>query len=857
MTRSRKGSRSTSSRRPTTTSVSRTRKTTTNTNSRAKETVVVTEPVEASRSVVPRRPVLKKALIGAGLALLILILAGGGYLYWTVQKTLPTLSGTATLPGLSAPVVVARDPYGVPHITGATVEDVYMGQGYIHAQDRLFQMFLLRAAGQGRLSEAFGTVAVDADRFFRTVGFRRAAEADLAAMKETAPDIVRQLEAYSRGVNEFVKAHKDGLPLEFSILGLSWEDWQPVDTFAFGKLQAWDLSETWNNELLAADMLAELGPTRTAQLLPLYPPDSPTIVPNAGAGQNGPLLQAYAERVRPWLLNLGLDDLGSNSWVVHGSRTTTGKPLLANDPHLSVRNPSIWYQVHLATQDGAYDATGFSFAGVPGIITGHNRDIAWGVTNTGTDVQDLYIEKTDSAHPNQYQVGGEWKPMRVLTETIKVKEGETVTQTVRITEHGPLISEALPLTPTIGSAVARPFALRWTASDQGTVLQAVAGLQKAKNWEEFRAALSNWDVPGQNFVYADRNGNIGYQMTGKVPLRLKGNGSVPVSGSTGDSEWKEYVPYDQMPSTFNPAEGYVATANNKPFGADYKYQFPGYWAASWRIERIMEMLNAKEKFSIDDFKEMQLDTKSVPARAIAPYLARLNPDDERTKSATEAFKTWDADLTVNSATASIYEVWYMRALSETFSDELGLELYARYLDANGSEARVSLERLLQTPDDPWWDRTDTPERENRDTILTRSLTSTVTDMAAQLGNDMVAWEWGKLHKITPSHPFGPALFGLFNLPSTPIGGDGSTVSVAAFSMLEPFGVRNHQSYRMIVDMADFKNSLAIYGTGQSGQPMAKHWGDMLPRWQNGEYNPLLYDKADIDRANPSLLTLNP
>ncbi|HYP42342.1 MAG TPA: penicillin acylase family protein [Chloroflexia bacterium] len=833
-----------------------------------------------------RRVNRRVLLLSIGIVLLVFLLAGGGYLWWTVQKTLPTINGTVKMAGLSAPATLTRDVYGVPHIVAANVEDMYAAQGYVHAQDRLFQMFLFRAVGQARLSEYFGEAAVEADRFYRTVGFRRAGEAELAAL---APEVRKALDAYSRGVNEFIHTHGDSLPLEFSLLSIGMEDWTPADTLTFGKVQSWDLSQDWDSELLVADLRERLGSDKAAQFLPDYPSGAPVIVPGANSGSVLPALERYNRYVRPWLPSFGQEGLGSNNWVVDGTKSATGKPLLANDPHLGVRNPSIWYQNHLATSDGKYDVTGFSFAGSPGVITGHNRDIAWGVTNTGADVQDLFIETLDpEAHPGQYLSGSEWKPLTVITEVIKVKGGEPITQTIRITNHGPIISDAIfpskaeggagatpsasvvltsttetdTLDPILGTSVqGQALAMQWSALGVGKLFNAVYDLQAASDWQEFRAALSQWSVPGQNFVYADKEGNIGYQMTGEMPIRKQGDGTAPVPGAAGEYDWTGYIPFDELPRSYNPPEHYIATANHKPFGADYKYDIQGGWAHPWRIERITEMLKAKDKLGVEDFQAMHMDTQSPVAKKVAPILAGLKSNDPTTQQAIDMFKGWDGDIKADSPTAAIYEVVYQQAISETMSDDLGRDLFVVYLDVAGGNALRTLELLMDKPDDPIWDRSDTSQKETRDDILLKSLTTSVADMrsAPSLGENMQEWQWGKIHTTQATHPFGaqPVIGGMFNLSAVPIGGDGTTVAVAPFSLVRPFFVTNHQSYRMIIDVGDWTQSRAIYQTGQSGQPFAKHWGDMLTQWQKGEYNPLLYTTQQIDTNKEGTLTLTP
>jgi penicillin G amidase len=805
-----------------------------------------------------RRVTGKRVLIGIGVVALVLVLAGAGYAYWSIQRTMPTINGTATLPGLSAPVTVTRDKYGVPHIVAANRQDLYAAQGYVHAQDRLFQMFYYRLVGTARLAETFGPAARNPDIFLRTLGMRRAAEAEYAQM---APEVRTALEAYARGVNAFLHSHTDSMPLEFNLLGAKMDDWQPVDSVTFGKVMAWDLSANWDVELIGADLVAALGPQRAAQLLPDYPREGPFIVPGASSGGLAPAVAAFNSAVRPWLPNTGLEGLGSNNWVVDGTKSATGKPLLANDPHLGVANPSIWYQVHLSTSDGNYDAVGFGFASAPGVVTGHNKDIAWGVTNVSADTQDLFIEKLDPAgHPGQYLTPDGWQRLEVLTETVIVKGAEPVTQTVRITRHGPIVSDALAaISSTIGTTIKEPLAMQWTAARPGHLMEALYDLQTASNWEQVRSALSKWSVPGQNFVYADRQGNIGYQMTGEQPIRKKGDGKVPVPGDTGEYDWSGYVPYDDLPRLYNPPEHFIATANNKNFGPDYAYPIAGAWSTPWRISRILEMLKAKDKLSIDDYKAMLVDTQSPVAKKIAPLLGKLQPEPGKAQEAVKQMQSWDGNVGADSVVAAIYEVTVQRAISETFGDDMGRELFEQYLGGAGASSLRSLELLLDSPDDPFWDKQGTSAKETRDDVLLSSLNSAISDMESGLGNDMSQWTWGKLHTFTARHTFGsqPVLSGIFNLTTVPMGGDGTTVAVASFERLEPFEMTTHQSYRMIVDTSDWSKSLGVFATGQSGQPFNKHWGDMLTAWQTGAFNPLLYTQQEIEANREGVLTLNP
>jgi penicillin amidase len=807
---------------------------------------------------VRRRFTLKRVLVGVGVFLLLAIAVGAAWAYVTVQRSLAQTTGSARLEGLSANATVTRDTYGVTHIEAANIHDLYAAEGYVHAQDRLFQMFYFRALGEGRFAEAFGQSAVSADIFLRTIGLRRAAEEDL---KVLSPDVRQALEAYSSGVNAFVHSHSDRLPLEFQIAGLKFEDWQPLDTLAFGKVMAWDLGNNWDGEIMMNDLVKKVGAERAAQLMPGYPQGAPVSVPGGNSGSAAPALAALREKVAPWIPSMGLEGLGSNNWVVDGSKSVTGKPLLSNDPHLSVQNPSIWYQVQLRTTDGSYDVAGFSFAGAPGIVTGHNQKIAWGVTNSEGDVEDLFVENLDpAAHPGQYLTPGGWEPLRAITESIQVKGGQPVTHTVRITRHGPLLTDALEaISSTLGVDNRAPWALQWTAASGGHLFEAVYGLQRASNWQEFRQALSKWDVPGQNFVYADTEGNIGYQLTGLQPIRKQGNGKVPAEGWTGAYDWTGMVPFDDLPRAYNPPEHFIATANNRPFAYGYKYPIEGVWAPPWRITRIKEMLASKDKLSEDDFKAMLLDWHSPLARKVGALLAGLKPQDAKAQEAVKLFQGWDGNLAPDSTQAAIYEVTVTKALSETYADELGAPLLAEYIGTAGSISLQGFEALLASPDDPLWDRTTTSATERRDDVLTQSLTDAVTDLKSAFGDDITQSTWGRFHTIAPKHTFGsqPVISAMFNLQSLPFGGDGTTVSVAGFDLFGPFDMRTYQSYRMIVDLGDFGKSVGVFAGGDSGQPFSKYWAQHFPDWQKGDMYPMVYSKEALAANTDAVLTLTP
>jgi penicillin amidase len=570
--------------------------------------------------------------IGIGLVIVLVILAGVGT--WFVRRPWPTVNGTLTISGLLAPVEVIRDEWGVPHIYAENEHDLFFAQGYVHAQDRLWQMEFNRRIGSGTLSAVLGEATLDTDRFLRTIGLRRAAEQDWAQLEDETRAI---MEAYAEGVNAYIETHRDRLPLEFTILGVDPAPWTPVDTLAWGKVMSFDLGSNYEFELLRARMIAELGQEAAQQLLPPYAEGAPVIIP--------PETRSYA-----WLRDArfgGLDALaavlgergptsGSNNWVIHGSRTATGMPILADDTHLGLNMPSIWYENGL--HGGRFDSVGFSFPGVPLIIIGHNSRIAWGVTNLGPDVQDLYIEKlNDTNHPTQYEFKGEWQDLQAARETIQVKDQEPVTLDVMITRHGPIMNEV------IGDLDgAEPVALRWTALDASNLFRSVLLLNLATNWDEFREALSYWDVPSQNFVYADVDGNIGYQSPGKIPVRAPGHqGLVPVPGWTGEYEWQGFISFDELPNVFNPPTGFVATANNKVVPDDYAYHLAYEWAAPYRAERITDLLTADGNITQEEIRDIQAQTYSLPAEALRPYLLDIEPENDLQTRALAQLEAWD------------------------------------------------------------------------------------------------------------------------------------------------------------------------------------------------------------------------
>jgi len=569
------------------------------------------------------------------------------YLPETVApKSFPQIDGQIQLEGLNGPVDIYRDQMGIPHIYATTSHDLFFAQGYVHAQDRFWQMDTWRHIGSGTLSEMFGKGQVETDTFLRTLGWRLTAEQEYMELDPVSKSI---LDSYTAGVNAYLQDHDTTtLSLEYAVLGLlspdyKVESWTPVNSLTWGKAMAWDLRGNMGEEIERAVLLKTLTPGQVAELFPAYPQDHPVIVNRIGAGTsaqpstqsfNSPELAPTAFNIpdetltalqhNASLLDLVLgpagDGIGSNSWAVSGAHTSTGMPLLVNDPHLGIQMPSIWYQAHLeckpVTDECPYNVAGFTFAGVPGIVIGHNDRVAWGFTNLGPDVMDLYIERVNPDNPNQYEVNGEWIDFETRTETIQIVGGDQVDVTVRLTRHGPVISESygplnnentnddpefVPFKERAGVELPEQYviALKWTALAPSTPFQAIWGFNRAQNWEDFRQAARHFHVPAQNLLYADVDGNIGYQMPGSIPMRANGDGTLPVPGWTDEYEWTGFIPFDDLPYTFNPPEGYIVTANNRCQPWDYPYLITRDWDYGFRAQRIVDIIgNAPGKIDI-------------------------------------------------------------------------------------------------------------------------------------------------------------------------------------------------------------------------------------------------------------------
>lgn len=788
-----------------------------------------------------------------------------------IRAPYPQTDGTLPLPGLQAEVTVYRDEFGVPHIYAQNEHDLYLAQGYIQAQDRFWQMEFWRHIGQGRISEIVGEPGVESDKFIRTVGWNRIAEATAAYYQTNAPEDYAILEAYSQGVNLYITQNQGQLAVSDSILRLvnePWplEPWQPVHSLAWAVVMSHDLGGNYEDELLWLEMAQALGEENVAQFFPPYPADRPVIVPTETGASTPltPLSFAQWSNVSTQLVAIPPENgfifghdagIGSNNWVVSGAHTNTGQPLLADDPHLSVQMPAIWYEMGLHMPN--LDVVGVSFAGVPGIIVGHNNHIAWGVTNVGPDVQDLFMEKLNPADPNQYEFEGEWRPLTTIEEIIKVNGGEDVKITVRATHHGPLMTEIF------GEDAPADFvlSLQWASAGPTTLLRSVNLLNRAQNFEQFQHALSFWDTAGQNIVYADVEGNIGYQATGRIPIRQAGQGLFPVPGWTGEYEWVGWVPFEEMPSRYNPPEGFIVTANNAPVDSNYPY-FLGYgWADGDRAQRITNLISGKiangGQISAADFAQIHMDSYSMLAEKYVPLLAGLSSSDPAVQTALDLLQKWDYQATTETPAASVFNLflWHLQPL--LLGDELG-QAAESYIGGH-AYARILLSQAAD-PAHPFWDNITTPAAETQPEILLQALTQTGQWLTEKYGSDPAGWHWGNLHQMTlESAPLGESgievIENLVNRGPYPTSGDRSAVNAVSWSWGNPAEVTNYPSMRIIIDLSNFDQSQVVIPSGQSGHPGHPHYDNQIPLWLTGQYHPLWFSEAAVQENAAAVLVL--
>jgi penicillin amidase len=775
---------------------------------------------------------------------------------------------TLNLAGLRERVTIRKDERGIPYIEAKNEADLYFAQGYVTASDRLWQMDLYRRSMRGELAEIFGSAVLEEDKRHRIYGFAKISEANAA---NASGPVRAALEAYARGVNAFIESRdQKSLPLEFQIIGYKPRAWTIADSLVIGKLFAESLSTTWPTDVMRA-ALASLPPEKRSMLLPETSPLDVPIVGGDGPGKDKPARKASVraaqsplrlseaglkatlletaliqETTQSTLARAGVymeDRAVSNNWVVSGKRTATGKPLLANDPHLQASAPSIWYMTHLSAP--GLRVAGVTAPGAPGIILGHNERIAWGATNLGPDVQDLYLEKFDPNNPRSYMTPAGWREVEVRHEEIKVRKSFTDTATaitpldVSVTRHGPIILEK-------GGA---RYALRWNALDaQSVEFEAFYYINRARDWDEFRAALKSYRGPTQNFVYADTGGHIGYYGAGYIPIRKSGDGSVPYDGSTDDGEWTGLIPFDKLPHLYDPPKGFIMTANQRVVGRDYPYFLTHEWSAPYRAHRIQDLLGAKQKLTVEDFRAIQGDTYSYAAdnfvRA-AVEIARQTPTttaDEKWRDAVRMMEKWDRHVDTDSHEALLAVLMRDAFRKRVIEAGLGADMAKAY--GFNSFTGPFTDRVLMERTDAWLPK----EFKNYGELLRACYEDARALITKNIGADETEWTWGRYQKFNFRHPLASVPFIGQPFLIAPLPQNGSISSI---------NVGQSVSMRLIADTSDWDNTRHSITLGESGDPNSPHWKDQLADWRAATPRAFPFNDTAINTATKETITLLP
>ncbi len=772
-----------------------------------------------------------------------------------VKRSFTPVDGVEYVQSLSGSVKIYRDNYGVPHIEAQTEEDAFFAVGYVHAQDRLWQMELHRRAGLGKLSEIIGIDALPFDKMYRTLGFKQLSERMYFALDEKTRSA---LQAYCNGINEFIQIHKGAYPIEFDILQFEPEPWTVENTLLISRLMAWELNYARWVDMTCAAIVDRVGEQMAIEAFPYWQPDAPLIITDIKKSKSVvSVIERFTKAEELYYSSVGTIAMvsGSNAWVVGGNKSITGKPILSNDPHLLLMFPARWYEVHLKAP--TIDVAGMTIPGVPFVVVGRNTAIAWGVTNAMLDDADFYIEEVDSIpSPKMYRGTTEWKKIDIKEDTIYVRNDKSVVFNIYSTERGPIINAVEPGAELMGNLVS----VRWTGFETSDEVGAFYKINKSTNWNEFLTALKTFGVPAQNFIYADTNGTIGYVMAGKIPIRNYNGVTLPLEGWNLNHAWKGFVPFEQNPKMLNPEEGFIITANNKIVSDEYPYYLSSHWEPPWRARRLWSLISRESLLSPEQMERIQSDVHSLQSEDIIPYILADFDTIEVTRPelrrALEYFKNWHFKANSEDVATTLFESTIRNILINTFADEMGDTLFTLYCRL-ASTPLTALIRVLGNAQSVWFDNIHTPEIETRDAIIRKSLEQAIDELKQQLGGEMKEWQWGRLHTVTFDHVFAlhPMLKQIFKVGPFSMSGTHSTINVGYYFLTEPYACKVGASMRQIMNLADINDTRVVLPPGQSGQLFHKHYSDQVTLWLNNSYRQRVMDFKEVEQQKNSLLLL--
>ena len=792
---------------------------------------------------------------GVGVLIFAVVLAAGGY----AMLATPKIDGTLDVAGARGPIRIDRDAHGIPTIRAQSAEDAAFGLGFAHAQDRLWQLETHRRIGSGRLAQAFGAPAVESDKFLRALGVKRAANAQ---WEKASPALRAAMTAYAAGINAYAAKSMQARPPEFVVLGLPFEPWTPQDSFAWAIMMAWDLGGNWRTEMLRMRLALKMPVQRINELIPPYPGEPPLATADYAALFRGLRLDGkIGEQALLHAPPSGVEGVGSNNWVVSGSHTESGKPLLANDPHLKLSAPALWYFARLEAP--GLRVAGATMPGLPGVVLGQNEHIAWGFTNTGPDVQDLYIERINPDDPSMYQTPQGWVRFESVTETLKIKGQPDESLVVRATRHGPVLSDAGIAEGLTGRKDKQSYALalRWTAldPDPGT-MEASMALNRATSVAQFVLALAPYVAPMQNMVVADREGHIGVVSAGRVPLRKANNdlkGQVPAPGWDARYDWDGFLDAALTPREVDPARGWIATANQRIHAPDYPHYITNEWAVPYRQQRIEQLLAAKPRHTMESLRDIQSDVLSLATQRLLPHLQRAKSTHALALAAQQQLAEFDGTMRAEAAAPLIFWAWARQLTLGVFGDDIGPVMFERTLE--NRSFRDALEGVLERNDERWCDQQGTPAVETCAQQVDAAFTRALDELQQEHGADVSKWQWGSAHVARSEHrPFSQVglLARWFEL-RTPVGGDTFTVNVSRVGLRplartgEIYLDEHGPSLRALYDLGDLSKSRVMHSSGQSGIVFSPLFRSFVEPWARVEYVPLWSDAAQHS------LTLSP
>ena len=782
-------------------------------------------------------------------------LLAGGCWYW-VQSTLPAYVGSDTLPGLDTSVTVVRDSHAIPHIYADSMPDAYRALGYVHAQDRMWQMDAMRRLGRGRLAEVLGPAGLSSDRMMRLLGISRLVERQFRVLE---PGTRRALEAYSDGVNGWLRDREQSLPIEFSLLGYEPEPWIASDSLIWGRIMAYRLSGAWRDELLRAQMLTRISDSQILSFWypDLYGPGTASLtpaeqVPDRQDDRDDRLLSLLAQLAPP----LPSTPTGaSNAWAVNGAMSGTGKPLLANDPHLGFGLPIMWYLAHIETP--TLTLTGATVPGVPFTILGHNGQIAWGMTTTQSDQQDLYIERLTPDGVAYLTPDGGTLALEHRRETISVKGQADEVLDVRTTRHGPVVSDLVGgIDAVAGPGTVLSLSAVFLDSDDSTP-DALYRMNRSMDWPSFYSSLSRFQSPQQNIVYADVDGNIGFAAPGNVPVRGTGRGRFPVPGWTGDSDWLGYIPFSELPTTLNPPGERIVSANNKIVAEDYPHFISDDWAPPYRARRIFRLLDALSPHSAESTSDVQMDSVSEMARELVPLMTAIAPRTPRAVEAVGRLSRWDGTMSRNGVEPLVFYAWLKELNRAIYADEMG----PMFAQVQGLRPRFIVSVLKYNRG--WCDDRATIDVETCEEILEGSLVRALANLAIKGEDGSVIRRWGEVHKATfrnrilESIPFFGGNLGRREVPAD---GGNYTINRAGSRTADPvapFADIHGPGYRAVYDLGDLSRSRFVVATGQSGNPFSNHYDDLLSTWSDGRHVTIGGSRLSVQGNGGTTLYLTP